>query len=154
MINKNVADVAPVGSDRAVPPSRDGGRGSSRPCVAHAYAGRLLRTGSRDAPGVAWREVCLDDEAAATRACGLEAEAATASPRMTASQPQSPRPLPDVWRPPPNGRRPKGLFRRADRFAEMMTQVGRIPMAATGEWRHAHEPSHGDVAADGPRGRQ
>jgi predicted ATPase len=46
--------------------------------------------------------------------------------------------------PPPIGRRPKGLFLRADRFAEMMTRVGRIPMAATGEWRQADEQSRGE----------
>jgi predicted ATPase len=46
--------------------------------------------------------------------------------------------------PPPNGRRPRGLFLRADRFAEMMTAAGRIPMAATGEWRHADEQSRGE----------
>jgi predicted ATPase len=46
--------------------------------------------------------------------------------------------------PPPKGRRPKGLFLRADRFAEMMTRSGRIPMAMTGEWRQADEQSRGE----------
>jgi predicted ATPase len=42
------------------------------------------------------------------------------------------------------GRRPKGLFLRADRFAEMMARAGRIPMASTGEWRLADEQSRGE----------
>jgi predicted ATPase len=42
------------------------------------------------------------------------------------------------------GRRQKGLFLRADRFAEMMTRAGRIPMATTGEWRLADEQSRGE----------
>jgi predicted ATPase len=42
------------------------------------------------------------------------------------------------------GRRPKGLFLRADRFAEMMARAGRIPMPATGEWRPADEQSRGE----------
>lgn len=42
------------------------------------------------------------------------------------------------------GRRPKGLFLRADRFAETMALAGSIPMAATGEWRAAHEQSRGE----------
>jgi predicted ATPase len=41
-------------------------------------------------------------------------------------------------------RRPKGLFLRADRFAEMMAHAGRIPMPATGEWRLADEQSRGE----------
>jgi predicted ATPase len=40
--------------------------------------------------------------------------------------------------------RQKGLFLRADRFAEMMTRAGRIPMATTGEWRLADEQSRGE----------
>jgi predicted ATPase len=42
------------------------------------------------------------------------------------------------------GRRPKGLFLRADRFAETMAQAGQIPMAGTGEWRLAVEQSRGE----------
>jgi predicted ATPase len=42
------------------------------------------------------------------------------------------------------GRRPKGLFLRADRFAETMAQAGRLPMPATGEWRMADEQSRGE----------
>jgi predicted ATPase len=42
------------------------------------------------------------------------------------------------------GRRPKGLFLRADRFAEMMARAGELPMATTGEWRLADEQSRGE----------
>jgi predicted ATPase len=42
------------------------------------------------------------------------------------------------------GRRPKGMFLRADRFAETMAQAGRIPMPGTGEWRLAEEQSRGE----------
>jgi len=42
------------------------------------------------------------------------------------------------------GRRPKGLFLRADRFAETMARAGRLPMATTGEWRLAEEQSRGE----------
>jgi len=35
------------------------------------------------------------------------------------------------------GHRPKGLFLRADRFAETMAQAGRLPMPGTNEWRLA-----------------
>ena len=42
------------------------------------------------------------------------------------------------------GRRPKGLFLRADRFAETMARAGRLPMATTGEWRMADEQSRGE----------
>ena len=42
------------------------------------------------------------------------------------------------------GRRPKGLFLRADRFAETMARAGRLPMPATGEWRLADEQSRGE----------
>jgi predicted ATPase len=42
------------------------------------------------------------------------------------------------------GRRQKGLFLRADRFAETMARAGRIPMATTGEWRLADEQSRGE----------
>ncbi len=42
------------------------------------------------------------------------------------------------------GRRPKGLFLRADRFADTMAQAGRLPMPATGEWRLADEQSRGE----------
>ena len=42
------------------------------------------------------------------------------------------------------GRRPKGLFLRADRFAETMARAGRIPMPTTGEWRPADEQSRGE----------
>ncbi len=42
------------------------------------------------------------------------------------------------------GRRPKGLFLRADRFAETMANAGRIPLATTGEWRLADEQSRGE----------
>jgi len=41
-------------------------------------------------------------------------------------------------------RRPKGLFLRADKFAETMARAGRLPMAATGEWRLAEEQSRGE----------
>lgn len=42
------------------------------------------------------------------------------------------------------GSRPKGLFLRADRFAETMAQAGELPMATTGEWRLAEEQSRGE----------
>ena len=42
------------------------------------------------------------------------------------------------------GRRPRGLFLRADRFAETMARAGRLPMPATGEWRLAEEQSRGE----------
>ena len=42
------------------------------------------------------------------------------------------------------GRRPKGLFLRADRFAEVMARAGRLPMPDTGEWRLADEQSRGE----------
>jgi predicted ATPase/Icc-related predicted phosphoesterase len=42
------------------------------------------------------------------------------------------------------GSRPKGLFLRADRFAETMARAGRLPMPATGEWRLADEQSRGE----------
>jgi predicted ATPase len=42
------------------------------------------------------------------------------------------------------GRRPKGLFLRADRFAETMARAGRLPMPITGEWRLAEEQSRGE----------
>jgi predicted ATPase len=42
------------------------------------------------------------------------------------------------------GSRPKGLFLRADRFGEMMREVGDLPMPATGEWRAADEQSRGE----------
>jgi predicted ATPase len=42
------------------------------------------------------------------------------------------------------GRRPKGMFLRADRFAETMAHAGRIPMPTTGEWRLADEQSRGE----------
>jgi len=41
-------------------------------------------------------------------------------------------------------RRPKGLFLRADRFAETMARAGRLPMPATGEWRLLDEQSRGE----------
>jgi predicted ATPase len=41
-------------------------------------------------------------------------------------------------------RRPRGLFLRADRFAETMARAGRLPMATTGEWRLADEQSRGE----------
>ena len=41
-------------------------------------------------------------------------------------------------------RRPKGLFLRADRFAETMARAVRLPMATTGEWRLADEQSRGE----------
>jgi predicted ATPase len=41
-------------------------------------------------------------------------------------------------------RRPKGLFLRADRFAETMARAGRLPMPGTGEWRLANEQSRGE----------
>ena len=42
------------------------------------------------------------------------------------------------------GRRPKGLFLRADRFQDTMARAGRIPMVTTGEWRLADELSRGE----------
>ncbi len=42
------------------------------------------------------------------------------------------------------GRRPKGLFLRADRFAETMARAGRLPMTATGECRLLDEQSRGE----------
>ena len=42
------------------------------------------------------------------------------------------------------GRRPKGMFLRADRFAETMARAGRLPMPSTGEWRMADEQSRGE----------
>jgi predicted ATPase len=42
------------------------------------------------------------------------------------------------------GRRPKGMFLRADRFGETMAHAGRIPMPTTGEWRLAEEQSRGE----------
>ncbi len=41
-------------------------------------------------------------------------------------------------------RRLRGLFLRADRFAETMARAGRLPMPATGEWRLAEEQSRGE----------
>ena len=41
-------------------------------------------------------------------------------------------------------RRPKGLFLRADRFADAIARAGRLPMATTGEWRLADEQSRGE----------
>ncbi len=40
--------------------------------------------------------------------------------------------------------RPKGLFLRADRFAETMARAGWLPIPATGEWRLANEQSRGE----------
>jgi predicted ATPase len=42
------------------------------------------------------------------------------------------------------GRRPKGLFLRADRFEDAMAHAGRLPMPGTGEWRLAEEQSRGE----------
>jgi predicted ATPase/Icc-related predicted phosphoesterase len=42
------------------------------------------------------------------------------------------------------GRRPKGFFLRADRFAETMARAGRLPMPTTGEWRLSDEQSRGE----------
>jgi len=42
------------------------------------------------------------------------------------------------------GRLPKGLFLRADRFADTMARAGRLPMPTTGEWRLADEQSRGE----------
>ena len=42
------------------------------------------------------------------------------------------------------GRRPKGLFVRADRLAEAVARAGRIPMPTTNEWRLADEQSRGE----------
>ncbi len=42
------------------------------------------------------------------------------------------------------GKRPKGMFLRADRFAETMAHAGRLPMPSTGEWRLADEQSRGE----------
>jgi ATPase subunit of ABC transporter with duplicated ATPase domains len=41
-------------------------------------------------------------------------------------------------------KRPKGIFLRADRFADVMARAGRLPMPATGEWRPADEQSRGE----------
>lgn len=41
-------------------------------------------------------------------------------------------------------RPPKGMFLRADRFAETMARAGRLPMPTTGEWRLADEQSRGE----------
>ncbi len=41
-------------------------------------------------------------------------------------------------------RRLRGLFLRADRFAETMARAGRLPMPTTGEWRLADEQSRGE----------
>jgi predicted ATPase len=43
-----------------------------------------------------------------------------------------------------SGRRSRGLFLRADRFAETMARAGCLPMPATGEWRLADEQSRGE----------
>jgi predicted ATPase len=43
-----------------------------------------------------------------------------------------------------NGKRPKGLFLRADRFEATMADAGRLPMAGSGEWRLADEQSRGE----------
>ncbi len=43
-----------------------------------------------------------------------------------------------------SGRRPKGLFLRADRFYEAMARAGLLPMPTTGEWRLAEEQSRGE----------
>jgi predicted ATPase/predicted phosphodiesterase len=43
-----------------------------------------------------------------------------------------------------SGGRPKGLFLRADRFAETVAQAGRLPMPGTGEWRLGDEQSRGE----------
>jgi predicted ATPase len=42
------------------------------------------------------------------------------------------------------GCRPKGMFLRADRFAETMAHAGRLPMPGSGEWRLAEEQSRGE----------
>ncbi len=42
------------------------------------------------------------------------------------------------------GKRPKGMFLRADRFEGAMARAGRLPMVATGEWRLADEQSRGE----------
>ncbi len=42
------------------------------------------------------------------------------------------------------GSRPKGLFLRADRFAETMAQAGCLPMPGSREWRLAEEQSRGE----------
>jgi predicted ATPase len=42
------------------------------------------------------------------------------------------------------GSRLKGLFLRADRFAETMAQAGRLPMPGSREWRLAEEQSRGE----------
>jgi predicted ATPase len=44
-----------------------------------------------------------------------------------------------------SGRRPRGLFLRADRFTETMAHAGRMPMPNTGEWRLAEEQSRGEA---------
>lgn len=41
-------------------------------------------------------------------------------------------------------RRPRGMFLRADRFAETMARAGSLPMPTTGEWRAADEQSRGE----------
>jgi predicted ATPase/predicted MPP superfamily phosphohydrolase len=43
-----------------------------------------------------------------------------------------------------NGGGPKGLFLRADRFAETVAGAGRLPMPGTGEWRLGDEQSRGE----------
>jgi predicted ATPase len=43
-----------------------------------------------------------------------------------------------------SGRRPKGLFVRADRLAEVVARAGRLPMPGTDEWRLADEQSRGE----------
>jgi len=43
-----------------------------------------------------------------------------------------------------DGGRPKGLFLRADRFAETVAHAGRLPMPGTGEWRLGDEQSRGE----------
>jgi predicted ATPase len=43
-----------------------------------------------------------------------------------------------------SGRRPKGLFLRADRLAEAVARAGRIPLPTTNEWRMADEQSRGE----------
>ena len=67
------------------------------------------------------------------------AAAATRSMRTNAR----PRPCPAPCRcsSPP---RAKGIFIRADRFAELMATTGRLPMATTGEWRVPEEQSRGE----------
>jgi len=43
-----------------------------------------------------------------------------------------------------SGGRLKGLFLRADRFAETVAQAGRLPMPGSGEWRLGDEQSRGE----------